>query len=264
MEENFNYRTLKVSLSDYVCTIVLNRPHKKNALSRELVNELTDCLLRGADNRQIRVFVLEGAEGTFCTGADLSGMAKPLPDGPDALPDHGGFVALNLAFTTVGKPVIAKIRKYALGGGLGLVCAAHFAFAEESAQLGTPEIHVGLFPMMIMANIFRTIGKRAGLELILRGDRLSATACAEIGLINAAVPDDALDEHVATWAQRLANRPPEVMQLGLRAYHAQDHMSVDEALPYLEKQLHATMSTQDAQKGLMAFLSKTKPDWLTD
>ena len=85
-----------------------------------------------------------------------------------------------------------------------------------------------------------------------------------MGLINAAVPDETLDEHVATWAQRLANRPPEVMQLGLRAYHAQDHMSVDEALPYLEKQLHATMSTQDAQKGLMAFLSKTKPDWLTD
>ena len=95
--------------------------------------------MRGADNRKIRVFVLEAQRALLCTGADLSGMAKLLPEGPDALPDHGGFVALNLAFTTVGKPVIAKIRKYALGGGLGLVCASHFAFAEESAQLGTPE-----------------------------------------------------------------------------------------------------------------------------
>ena len=140
MEENFNYRTLKVSLSDYVCTIVLNRPHKKNALSRELVNELTDCLLRGADNRQIRVFILEGAESTFCTGADLSGMAKPLPEGPDALPDHGGFVALNLAFTTVGKPVIAKIRKYALGGGLGLVCASHWVREQLNEKYDNTDI----------------------------------------------------------------------------------------------------------------------------
>ena len=115
--------------------------------------------------------------------------------------------------------------------------------------------------MMIMANIFRTVGKRVGLEMILGGERMSATRAAEIGLINEALPPEALDAHVDKWAQMLVDRPPQVMQLGLRAYHAQDHMSVDEALPYLEKQLHETMSTKDAQKGLMAFLSKSKPDW---
>ncbi len=256
-------KTLKVSIDNGVCNVVMNRPHKRNALSKEMVNELVYCLEEAADNTDIRVVVLEGAEGTFCTGADLSGMATPLPTGPEAIPHRGGFVELNLAFTRIGKPVIAKIRKYALGGGLGLVCAAHFAFAEDTAQMGTPEIHVGLFPMMIMANIFRTVGKRVGLEMILSGERMSASKAAEIGLINAAVPADELDTLVTKWADMLVNRPPEVMQLGLRAYHAQDHMSVDDALPYLEKQLHETMSTKDAQKGLTAFLTKTKPDWRT-
>ena len=222
-------RTLKVSIDDGVCHVIMNRPHKRNALSKEMVNELVYCLEEAAENQDIRVIVLEGAEGTFCTGADLSCMATPLPSGPDAIPHRGGFVELNLAFTKIGKPVIAKIRKYALGGGLGLVCAAHFAFAEDTAQLGTPEIHVGLFPMMIMANIFRTVGKRVGLEMILGGERMDAVRAAEIGLINAAVPAEELDAHVNKWAQMM-DRPPQVMQLGLRAYHAQD-MSVDDALP---------------------------------
>ena len=191
-------------------------------------------------------------------------MAKPLPTGPDAIPERGGFVELNLAFTTIGKPIIAKVRRYALGGGLGLVCAAHFAFAEESAQFGTPEIHVGLFPMMIMANIFRTVGKRVGLEMMLTGERLSASRASEVGLINDTAPTEALDALVDKWAQMLVDRPPQVMKLGLKAYHAQDAMAVDEALPYLEKQLHETMGTADAQKGLMAFLSKSKPDWRAD
>ncbi|MGB0647275.1 MAG: enoyl-CoA hydratase/isomerase family protein [Bradymonadia bacterium] len=255
------YNTLLVDLDNGICTITMNRPHKRNALSKELVNELIYCLEQAGESDLVRVIVLEGSEGTFCTGADLSGMAKPLPKGPDAVPHRGGFVELNLAFTTIGKPVIAKIRKYALGGGLGLVCAAHFAFAEESAQLGTPEIHVGLFPMMIMANIFRTVGKRAGLEMILAGERISATDAARMGLINEAVPSDELDACVSKWANLLADRPPAVMKLGLRAYHAQDHLSVEDALPYLETQLHAAMGTKDAQKGLMAFLNKTKPNW---
>ena len=254
-------QTLNVTIEDGICTLVMNRPHKRNALSKEMVNELVYCLEEAAEDESIRVIILEGADGTFCTGADLSGMAKPLPTGPGSIPHRGGFVELNLAFTRIGKPIIAKVRKYALGGGLGLVCAAHFAFAEDTAQLGTPEIHVGLFPMMIMANIFRTVGKRIGLEMILGGERISASRAAEIGLINEALPAEQLDEHVGRWAQMLVNRPPQVMQLGLRAYHAQDSMSVEEALPFLETQLHQTMSTPDAQKGLMAFLSKSKPDW---
>lgn len=255
------YNTLLVSVNDGICSIQMNRPHKKNALSKELVNELIYCFEQASESEAVRVVILEGAEGTFCTGADLSGMAKPLPTGPQAIPDRGGFVELNLAFTQISKPVIAKIRKYALGGGLGLVCASHFAFAEDTAQLGTPEISVGLFPMMIMANIFRTVGKRVGLEMILSGERMTAQRAQEIGLINKAVPAQDLDAHVEKWAKMLVNRPPEVMKLGLGAYHAQDGMTVENALPYLEKQLHATMNTKDAQKGLMAFLSKTKPDW---
>ena len=96
----------------------------------------------------------------------------------------------------MSKPVIAKVRRYALGGGLGLVCAAQFAFAEDTATFGTPEIHRGLFPMMIMANIFRVVPRRRGMELILSGERISADEAADMGVITRAIPSDELDAYV--------------------------------------------------------------------
>ena len=118
------------------------------------VEELIVALETAGADDAVRVIVLTGAGGVFCSGGDLSQMSGGGGgDGDDAIPFRGGFVELNLAFRAVRKPIIAKIRRYALAGGLGLMCACTFALAEESATFGTPEIKRGLFPMMIMASI---------------------------------------------------------------------------------------------------------------
>ena len=101
----------------------------------------------------------------------------------------GTFVDLNLALTQLGKPTIAMVNGHALAGGLGLVVACDIAIAADDAQFGTPEINVGLWPMMIMATIFRNVPRKRGLELIMTGDKISAAEAAEIGLITRAVPE---------------------------------------------------------------------------
>jgi enoyl-CoA hydratase/carnithine racemase len=254
------FQSLLYSVADRVATLTLNRPEKKNALSAALVNELIVALETARDDPKVGAIVLTGAGDVFCSGGDLSQMAG---GGGDAggVPWRGGFVELNLAFTQVGKPVIAKIRKYALAGGLGLVSASHFALAEDTATFGTPEIDRGLFPMMIMANIFRTVPRRKGLELVLSGERISAKEAEAIGLINRAVPADKLDEEVKALATKLAGKAPNAMRLGLEAFFAQQDMALAEALPYLDKALMLCLSSDDAREGLTAFLEKRAPRW---
>jgi len=255
------FQDLIYEVSDYVCTITLNRPQKRNALSARLVNELIYALELAGEADEVRAIILTGAGNVFCAGGDLSQMSGGGSDGASDIPFRGGFVELNMAFSSVNKPVIAKVRKYALAGGLGVVCACQFAFAEASATFGTPEIQRGLWPMMIMANIFRVVPRRKGLEFIISGDRVSADEAASMGLINRAIPDDELDDFVWNYAQTLVDRPPQTMKLGLEAFYKQSDMDYAEALPYLNDMLMKCLGTGDAQKGIMAFMTKQKPNW---
>ncbi len=255
------FQTLEYVVENGVCSVTMNRPEKRNALSAQLVNELIYALELAGEDDAVRVVVLTGAGNVFCAGGDLSQMQTGGAGGESPIPWRGGFVELNLAFQSICKPVIAKIRRYALGGGLGLVCAAQFAFAEEEATFGTPEIHRGLFPMMIMANIFRVVPRRKGMELILSGERISAGDAEEMGIITRAVPGESLDRYVQEFAETLVDRPPQIMKLGLEAFYGQSDMDVKSALPYLNDMLMKCLGTQDAQKGIMAFMTKTKPDW---
>ena len=256
-----DFQSLIYEVQDYVCTITLNRPEKRNALSAQLVNELIYALELAGEDDAVRAVILTGSGKAFCAGGDLSQMSGGGGGGETSIPYRGGFVELNLAFQSINKPVIAKIRRYALAGGLGLVCACQFAFAEETATFGTPEIHRGLFPMMIMANIFRVVPRRKGLELILSGERVSAETALEMGLISHTAPPESLDDAVWTFAQSLVDRPPNVMKLGLEAFYAQSDMDYEAALPYLNEMLMKCLSTPDAQKGLMAFMTKQTPNW---
>jgi len=255
------FESLIYELEGHVCTVTLNRPEKRNALSGQLVNELIVALETAGADPEVRVVVLTGAGKSFCAGGDLSQMSGGDAGGQSDFPWRGGFCELNLAFVEIGKPVICKIRRYALAGALALVCSSTFVLAEDNATFGAPEIDRGIFPMMVMASLFRTVPKRKGLELILTGERISADEAAQMGLITRAVPSDELDNAVATLAAALANKPPAAVRLGLEAYHAQSEKDLAEALPYLQDMLMKCLSTEDAQEGVMAFLQKREPVW---
>lgn len=247
-----------------VARLTLNRPDKRNPLGPLTIGELLHALEVAKGDPAVRVIVLTGAGKVFSAGGDLSRMGAggtPLssPGGETTRP--GTFVDLNLALTRLGKPTIAMVNGHALAGGLGLVVACDLALAAEDALLGAPEINVGLWPMMIMANIFRNVPRKRGLELIMTGEKISAAAAAELGLVTRAVPRDRLEAEVEALAAKLAQKSPLVMRMGLEAFYAVQDLELEPALQYLQSQLVAVLATEDAREGMAAFLEKRAPKW---
>ncbi len=200
--------------------------------------------------------ILTGAAGTFCSGGDLQQMSAD-----SSLAVKGDYADLLLRFPALGKPTIARVEGYAMGGGLGLVASCDFALASESAVLGTPEIRRGLFPMMIMSVLDRVMSRRDLLRMMLLGDKLSAETARGLGLLSSVLPDADLDEAVDALATQLAAQSPTAMRRGLLAYHHQADLELTEAVPYLRDQLYALLGTADAREGLKAFMEKRAPKW---
>lgn len=251
------YGAIAVALDGHVATITLNNPDRKNALSPRMVNELLYALDDARDDANVRVVVLTGAGESFCAGGDLKQMAG---DGPE-LERRGDFDDLLLRFTGLGKPLVAAVRGYAMGGGVGLVAAADFAIAADDALFGTPEIKRGLFPMMIMAQLQRVMPRRALMNMMLLGDKLSAQDALAVGILSHVVPAAELDAKVSEVVSKLAAQSPTAMRMGLAAFHHQADRPIQEAVPYLRDQLYALLKTEDAKEGLMAFFQKRAPVW---
>lgn len=249
------------SLEDRVLTLTLNRPHRRNALDRALIDTLMEVFTALPGRDDVGCVVLTGqGDKAFCSGADLDPAAAAA--GPYGM--HVGrkrFVALLRAFRDGGVPIVARLAGPALAGGVGLVAASDLAVAAEDVYLSTPEIKRGLFPMMIMSLIVRSIGRKRALELLMTGDKVSALDAAAMGLINKAVPRAELDDHVYSLAKKLASFSPAVMRLGREAYYSMEDMPLDNALEYLCNQLTVNTLTEDAAEGVMAFMQKRDPVW---
>jgi enoyl-CoA hydratase/carnithine racemase len=260
-----SYSDLLFDVTGSIGRITLNRPDKRNPIGPNTVGELLHALRRLKSDPVVRVVVLTGAGRVFSAGGDLSAMettgGPPLSASSGESRCSGTFVDLNLELTRLGKPTIAMVNGHALAGGLGLVVACDFAIASEEAQFGTPEINVGLWPMMIMATIFRNVPRKRGLELIATGERISAAEAERMGLITRAVPKDRLQDEVTALAEKLVQKSPLVMRMGLEAFHATEDLPLEPALHLLENQLTAVLATEDSKEGLTAFLQKRPPVW---
>jgi enoyl-CoA hydratase/carnithine racemase len=256
-----SYQKIRVTDAGPVRTITLAAPEKRNAVGAIMVAELLRALGEARAAESVHVIVLAGEGKAFCAGGDFrdlsGGGGGAAPGGP-----RGDYADLLFALVRSDKPVIARVHGVAMGGGLGLVAASTFAIAEAGAQLGTPEIEVGLFPMMIMAVLARLVPRRALLEMMLTARRLDAEDARALGIVGRVVPSiEDLDREVAALAATLASKSPKAMSLGLRAFAAQDDLGLVEALPLLRERLAECLATEDAREGLAAFLEKRRPDW---
>jgi enoyl-CoA hydratase/carnithine racemase len=253
------YGKIKVARDGGVETLTLNYPERRNAIGPRMSNELLWALedARAAD--EVRAIVLTGEGKAFCSGGDFAEMTSGVTE--SKLPHKGDYADLLVALAKSDKPVIARVNGVAMGGGLGLVAASTFAVASTDAKLGTPEIDVGLFPMMIMAILARHVPRRRLLEMMLFGEKLDAAEAARVGLVNRAVPPAELDVAVKHITDTLATKSPITVRLGLRAFAAQDDLDLEAALPLLRARLAECLSTDDAREGLMAFLEKRPPKW---
>ncbi len=252
---------LLTDIAGGVATFTINRPERRNAMSWTVLQSLREGLARAREDEDVRVVVLTGAgERAFCAGADLTGMADG--GGHLALHESRGVLARLFAdLWDLGMPTIAKVRGYALAGGMGLALSCDMVVAADDAVFGVPEIDVGLWPYMITVPMTRSMPPKKALELMMTGRRVPAEEGARIGFVNHVVPADDLDASVAELAAGLAAKSPAAMKLGRSSFYSVWGKSADEALAVLHPMLSITAGTDDAAEGIAAFLEKRDPDW---
>jgi enoyl-CoA hydratase/carnithine racemase len=238
-----------------VARITLNRPDKRNPIGPATCGELVAALGALKANADVRVIVLTGAGTVFSAGGDLSAM-QGTPSGPSA-----SFVDVFTTMHEVGKPIIAMVNGPALAGGLGLMVACDLVVAANTATFGTTEIAVGLWPMMITAEITRSVGRKMALEMMLTGRKLLANEALECGLVNRVVPADQLETETTKLASEIAERSPAALRLGLHAFYRSQDMEIEPQLRYLQAELGRVLALEDAAEGISAFLGKRKPVW---
>jgi enoyl-CoA hydratase/carnithine racemase len=244
-----------------VATITLDHPETRNALSDELLDALTGAFERARDDDAVRCVVLTSShEKVFSSGGNLAGFAAEVP----LAHKHRGIERFPRLFRLIGelgKPTLCAANGHVLAGALGLALACDLIVAREGVRFGTPEINVGVFPFMIMALIYRNVGRKKTNELLLLGEQISAEEAERIGIVNRVVPAEEFDAFVADWAGKLAAKSPVLMRMGKDAMFRQQDMAFEEALDFLRAQLAIAFATDDIQEGVKAFFEKRDPVW---
>lgn len=244
-----------------VLWITIDRPDQRNAFNDEVIEGIRQGLVEARSEDTVRAIVLTGAgDRAFCAGGDLkSGDGGPFAVDPSR--PRNAVVDLFLEFERCELPTIARVNGHALAGGLGLVCACDMAVASSAATLGVPETGVGLFPMMILPYLQRTLPRRKLLEWCITGARFTAEEALEAGLLNYVVPPEELDAKLEWLLARTVDKSPSAIRLGKMGFHALQDMSVAEAFEYAQLLLPMMGRTEDAKEGFLAFREKRRPRW---
>lgn len=246
-------------IADGVARITIDRAERRNSLSPDVVRGLSDGIDR-AGTEEARVVVLTGAgDKAFCAGGDLGGMTD---DGRVAQHFTRAEVGdLFLAMRSTAMPIVARVNGHALAGGFGLMLACDHVIAVEGADIGTPEIDLGLWPFMISAILQRDIPRKIALDLMLTGKRVPITYGEGWGFVNEVVPPDELDAAVSRYTDEIRSKSPLIVALGKRSFYRAEDMSTDEALEYLAGMLTVALESEDTIEGVTAWLEKRKPEW---
>lgn len=246
-------------LRDEVLYLTLNRPDKRNSLSRELLLHLLDKLKEIAADTQVRVVVLAGQGTAFCAGHDLSEMLGCSEESYSELFALCSTVMQQLR--ALPQPVIARVQGMATAAGCQLVAACDLAVAADNAAFATPGVKIGLFCTTPMVPLVRTIPPRAALEMLLTGNPISAQQALAWGLVNRVVPADHLDAAVRELADAIRASSPLTVRIGKRAFY--DQLALDEASAYecATEVMTKNALCRDAQEGMSAFVHKRQATW---
>lgn len=239
--------------------ITLNRPEKRNALSLEVMEELTVALRDLGADPELRAIVVEGAGPAFSAGHDLSEMV-----GRDITFYRRLFDACTVLMEEIHRvpqPVIAKVHGVASAAGCQLVAACDLAVTAEEARFVTPGVKIGLFCSTPMVPLSRAIGRKRALEMLLTGDAIDARTALEWGLVNRVVPAAELDDAVAELVAAVARSSALTVGIGKEAFYAQVELDEHRAYELTKSVMSMNSLAADAQEGICAFLEKRAPQW---
>jgi len=244
-------------VEDQVGYFTINREAKRNSISPDVIGLFFKHLDEAEADENVRAVCITGSgDRAFCSGGDLGGAVK---GGGSGETGFTYFARLIKRLASFPKPTVARVNGYCLAGGTGFMLACDIVIATDDAKFGTPEVNVGLWPMMIGALIFRNVLRKKAMEMILLGEKLTAPQAVEMGLITRAVPRDQLDEEVGKVLKSLICKSPIGMKIGKEAFYHTADKPFEEALDYLAEKFAEVAATEDAVEGITAFIQKRVP-----
>lgn len=253
------YQTLQTHTEEDVLVITLNRPERRNALSPEMIQELTSALESAATSAAV---ILTGAGATFCSGLDLEHLETMTAKTRDQhLDDSKNIARLLRTLHDLHRPTIAAVNGAAIAGGMGLATLCDFTLAVPEAKFGYTEVRIGFIPAIVSAFLVRQIGDKRARDLLLTGRLIQAEEAQQLGLVTRIVEEKDLMSEARKLALSLLRNSPEAMQ-------ATKRLLTGYASPHLDAEVEAAIiananarATEDFKEGVRAFLEKRTPDW---
>jgi methylglutaconyl-CoA hydratase len=242
--------------------VTINRPDRRNALSRDLIVALTDAVRRAGDDPAVRAVVLTGAGTVFCAGMDLAELAATVEQSPDPAglwEDAHRLALLYDLIYTLPKPSIAAVNGAAVAGGAGLVSVCDLAVSVPEARFGYPEVRRGLVAALVMPHLLRHVGERAARYLLLTGELFDAAEAVRVGLVNRIVPAGELLAEAHRWAAALAEGGPDALAQTKALLHRFSAHAV--SLDEITQASAAPRLTEECRQGLQAFFAKRAAPW---
>jgi enoyl-CoA hydratase/carnithine racemase len=244
-----------------VATVTLNRPSEFNSLSKAMIVALQNSLDSIAEDKSVRVVVIAAAGKAFCAGHDLKEMrSDPSREFQQAF--FRQCSKLMLTLIQMPQPVIARVQGVAAAAGCQLVSMCDLAVASDVARFAASGIKLGLFCSTPAVGISRNMGRKQALEMLFTGDFINAAEACRHGLINRAVPMDALDAEIDKLTESLLAKSPVALAMGKQLFYKQLEMGLEPALEYAAEIMTLNMMTEDARHGIDCFIEKRTPEWI--
>ena len=238
--------------------IRMNRPESRNALSTELLGELSRQLQAATDDPGVRAIVLTGSGSAFCAGADLKSRGASIADGTG----ENDFVEILKRVREGPKPVICAVNGHAFGGGIGMVAAADIAIAVRGAKFAFSEVRLGVIPAIISVVVLPKLGEHHAMRLFVTGERFSAAEALGYGLVHRVVEDCDLESAVCAEVDAIAKGAPNAVAAAKRLVREIQRLEPDDAYAVAAEKIAKLFASAEAAEGLAAFVQKRPPSWV--
>lgn len=240
-----------------IARVTLDRPERRNALNRALVEELKEALDLAESDERVRVIVIAGSGPDFCAGADLRELQQAVEAGPEvSLAEAMALGNLFILIRKISKPVVALVHGQALAGGAGLATACDLVLARSDARLGYPEVRLGFVPAMVMAILRRSLGEKRAFEMIALGNSIDADTAHRFGLVNRVFEAGSFDQEAAAFLESLASRSASAVALSKRLLYQIEGASFEAAIQEGARVNVIARETDDCRDGVRRFLER--------
>lgn len=248
-----------VEIAGGVGAVYLNRPEKKNALDREMAEELNTAMEQLGGDKAVRAITLAGRGDDFCAGADLQSLEQMISEGEKAhLQDAQALGRVFITMRTIQKPIVAIVRGRALAGGAGLATACDMILAHEAATFGYPEVRVGFVPAMVMTMLRRSVGEKRAFDLVATGRPLTAREALDMGLVSRVIAAEVFDFETGGIVAQLAEAPISAMMITKRLFYALDDLDFRQGIAAGVKANIEARLTDDFREGVRRFLNRDR------